>query len=101
MIYGLGLGFSIVSFILLITCMLLIFKIKDKDINDLYNVLLVGMFFILVVSFVDFLFYLNEFGWFGFLSWIDYEMLFNGLRLVVIPLASLCFLVAIFILKEH
>lgn len=92
------LGLSIFIFLFLIASLILVINLKKKEITDVVLLFAAGLVFIIIVSLVDILLYVNE--TFG-VSFISMDLLVNGINLVVVPLAALCFLAALFVLKDH
>ncbi len=98
MIEGIMLGLSIFAFVFLLISVVLMVRLKKQEIHDVVLLFSAGLVFIAIVSLVDILFYIDRI---FEVSFINMSLLIIGVKLVIVPLAALCFLAALFVLKEY
>jgi len=98
MIDGIMLGLSIFTCVFLIVSLILVLKLRKKEIQDVSLLFSAGLVFVIVAGLGDILNYVDRVFNISFMS---LELLSNGITLVIVPLAALCFLAALFVLKDY
>jgi len=98
MIDGIMLGLSMFTCIFLIISLVFVLRLRKKEIQDVVLLFSAGLVFVIVAGLGDILVYAD--GVFN-ISFMSLELLTNGINLVIVPLAALCFLAALFVLKDY
>jgi|TARA_Y100000310_G_scaffold186269_1_gene186362 hypothetical protein len=95
------LGLNIVSFVIIIINMVLIARIRkfeNEHLKVVFNLLLVGLFFITLTVIFDNLVVISKFT--DILSIIPFDIFNVALGLAIIPISALLFIVSLLYIKE-
>lgn len=97
-------GLNVASFIFIVVSLILIVKARRYEglvIKDVFNLMLVGLFFIALIILIDLVDSSRIFSQVAsVLSQIDFSIFFTGINLFLMPLATICFIAAMFTLME-
>jgi len=96
MIDGIMLGLGIGSLVFLVISIILLFSLRKLEITNVINLFLAGLILMAVVSIFDILVFSEKVFGFG----MDVNFLMNIVSIFIVPLIALCFLAALFVLKD-
>lgn len=98
-----GLAIGAILFIVIAMIMLLKLKFFEKETaGNAISLVVVGLFFYLIMAIADVLNYLSIFdGIYDVSTYINLELINNVISFFVAPLIIICFIAAIFVMREN